>query len=186
MRPIRFNLINLGVKPGGVLEGPSSSPDLVPEWEYLLSHHGPARYRRTLRVRLGRSQVHVCSRCTGQLLGGLTAAAVLLLVSGAPALVFSPGVLIVVALLPAPATYDWLSQTIRGRESTNARRVASGSALGFSWVVLLALLLSRHWTLFLGGIGIAAGYALVVGLALRISGAWIRVIHDHFPGITVE
>jgi uncharacterized membrane protein len=168
-----------------VIESPENSPE-APPWEILLSHHLPSRYERTLclRVRKG-STLHLCTRCTGQVLGVAAYLLLLLLASARSVSVLTPSVQLLFAAAPLPAALDWLSQSLHRRESTNQLRLVSGLFLGMAWADLLALLLLEKWQLFLGGVLVAALYGGILALVLKLTGGWRGVIAEHFPGVEI-
>jgi len=153
----------------------------APDWEYLIAHHFPNRYSRTLVARIGTRAFHFCARCTGELCGfslylSLFLAQPWFAMVGSTALVAG-----ILGVCPAAALIDWLTQTVRLRESTNPIRVASGALLGIAFAGLLAFAVVGNWTLF--GLGLAVlGLYLVVALAvLYRTGTWRRVMAEHFP-----
>jgi len=157
-----------------------------PAWEYLLAHHFPSRYSRTIAIRFGRRSYHFCARCSGQVVGALAYLAVVLVSPSARSLLFDPRVEWVLAFFPLLAAWDWVGQAEGRRESTNPLRIVSGALLGFAALDVLALLLTGRWTSLAGAILVVAAYLGVVALALRASGAWRRVLEEHFPGIAIE
>ena len=162
--------------------GAVAGPD-PPAWEYLLSHHLPDRYRRTLRVRVGGRLVHLCARCTGQVLGLTAWFVVFVTVRPASVALFAWPAEVVCAVLPAAAAGDWLLQSLDRRESTNGRRLVTGAMLGAALANLLALAVTGRIELFLVGLGVLAGYVVTLAAILRWTGAWRSVLEQHFPGI---
>lgn len=157
---------------------PSASPD----WEILVSHHLPHRYNRTFALP-GRSRsIHICARCTGQVVGLAAFVVVYLLRVDLPVPLFVPTAQLLFALAPLPAAIDWLTQTAGRRESSNPIRVITGAFLGLAFADALALLLSENWLLFAGAVLVFALYLATILSVLKISGAWRRVVEEHFPG----
>lgn len=154
-----------------------------PGWEYLVSHHLPSRFNRTLRVRLGGRTVHLCARCSGQGLGVLAWLVVLLACLAGHLPLFAVRVQCVVAFFPLLPAWDWVTQSAGRRESNNSLRLVSGTLLGFAFTDLVATLLLGRWTLFIGGVLILAAYLVALMAILRWSGAWRRVLQEHFPGV---
>ncbi len=79
-----------------------------PFWFFILSHHSYSKLSHTIRVSLGRKEVHLCARCTGIGMGmtvGLFYANYL-----AHSFLQYPGLIIAFVL---PATMDWLFQVFR-------------------------------------------------------------------------
>ena len=97
--------------------------------------------------------------------------------------VFSFVVQSIVSLLPLLAAWDWTSQSLGRRESTNSLRLLSGVLLGIAFIDLLGLLVFRQFEMFLGGVLILALYFAGIAILLRVTGAWRRVLEEHFPGI---
>ncbi|OGS50040.1 MAG: hypothetical protein A3K65_06075 [Euryarchaeota archaeon RBG_16_68_12] len=156
-----------------------------PRWEFLLSHHLPTRFGRTLRLAVGRRTLHLCARCTGQVVGALTV--LLLFLASAPlhSTLFLPAIQVLFALAPVPSALDWLTQSLGRRESTNGLRVLSGLLLGASFADALILLLAGEWSLFLAAMGVVAIYVGALALVLRVTGGWRRVLEEHFPGLEI-
>ena len=95
----------------------------------LLSHHPFSEINRTIRIMILNKRIHLCARCTGKYLGLLLC---LLLIFwrghiSIPYLIF--------IFLPLPATLDWLTQTIKIRESKNTLRIITGFIYGL-WLGL--------------------------------------------------
>lgn len=156
-----------------------------PAWEYVLSHHTPEHWDRTLRLTTRRSTWHFCARCTGQLAGFGGWLALARLQSVLPLARLPLPALAVVAALPLLAGWDWVTQSMGRRESTNALRFASGLLLGVGFAVVVELLLTARWEWFLGSVAVLALYLGVVLLILWRSGAWVRVVEQHFPGTEI-
>lgn len=155
----------------------------APRWEYLLAHHTPERYHRTLRIDLGSRPLHVCARCTGQAVGFFGFLGALLSVPVLIGAIQAPVVLVAFALLPAPSALDWIRQSTRRHESTNRLRIATGALLGVAFGGLVALLASGELLFFLGGVGILGVYFAGLLVALRSGDAWRRVLNEHFPDL---
>ena len=149
--------------------------------EYLIAHHTPERYSRTLVVRARRRTYHFCARCSGQLFGFALYLALFFAVPGGSSLLLAPVPLLSVALFPMPAAGDWITQALGRRESTNPLRVASGGLLGAAFAGVLALLLTERWKLFFGGLLLLASYVTGLLLVLWLTGGWRRVLREHFP-----
>lgn len=130
----------------------------------------------------GRS-LRLCARCTGQVVGILTGLTVLGISEVLRFPVFSFVVQSIASLLPLLAAWDWTSQSLGRRESTNSLRLVSGTLLGIAFIDLLGLLVFRQFEMFLGGLLILALYVAGIAIILRVTGAWRRVLEEHFPGI---
>ncbi len=152
-------------------------------WEYLLSHHTSARSCRTLRLTVRGRTLHLCARCTGQFAGIVAGLTVFGISEGLRFPVFSLVVQSITSLLPLLAAWDWTSQALGQRESTNLLRLASGGLLGVAFIDLLGLLVFRQFEMFLGGLLILSLYVAGIAIILRVTGAWRRVLEEHFPGI---
>lgn len=162
--------------------GPSGA-EPPPDWEYLLAHHFPDRYDRTFRLRVAGRSFHFCARCSGQLLGFVAILGPFLLAPRVGYLLSTPLAAVLLGLAPAVAMVDWLVQTVRSQESTNLRRVLSGGLLGAAFGGWVAYGVTWHAVLFAGGWVVLALYlALVCGVLYR-TGAWRRVLAEHFPGV---
>jgi uncharacterized membrane protein len=161
-------------------------PAEAPSWEYLVSHHQPSRFNRTIRIRIAGRTLHFCARCTGQAIGAVACLVVLVTADGFRAQFFSIPVQLVVAAFPAFPAWDWIAQTVSKRESNNLLRIVTGSLLGFALVDGLAAILTAHWTIAIGATIIFVAYVVILMVALRLSGAWREVIEEHFPGVELQ
>lgn len=99
---------------------------------------------------------------------------------------FLPTTQLWVAFAPAPAAIDWFTQSTAQRESTNWLRFVSGALLGFALSDMLLLLITAQVWLALAGLGLLGLYTLFVAAGLWRTGAWRRVLTEHFPGIELE
>lgn len=162
----------------GVTQGGAAHPG----WEYLIAHHQPHRYNRTLSLTLGPRRYHICARCAGQIVGILAWMGLLWLSVETRSAFFDLRVQWAFPLLPIPAALDWVSQSTGGRESNNSLRVLSGALLGIAGVDLVAALLLGHWLVFGVGLLVTAGYIAVILWVLYATGALRRVVEEHFPG----
>jgi uncharacterized membrane protein len=128
----------------------------------LLSHHEPKNLHRTIHVRLLGKDFYFCSRCTGKYSGVLLVFVLFLAGFRIPAWLN----LCIIALFPLPATIDWLTQTIRMRESKTWIRIITGFLLGNAWAILLLSLISGMLLIFFYGIVILAVYASSIGIVV--------------------
>jgi uncharacterized membrane protein len=164
------------------LNGPRAMRIEPPAWEVVISHHLPARYARTFAGRFRGQTLHFCARCTGQALG-LVACFLVFWVSALQSLpLFAPGAQFLIALGPLPAAFDWTTQALGRRESSNRLRVASGTLLGCALTDMLLLIVTERWLFVGAGLLVFAIYAAAVLIVLKFSGAWRRVLDEHFPG----
>ena len=150
---------------------------------YWLSHHRPERYPRTFGLRWGKRRIHLCARCTGTVLG-LAAFALVAGVFLRPVLgiLWEDPVQLLFAAAPVLAVWDWGTQSLGRRESTNALRAASGVLLGLSYGDVLALLVTGHW-LDLGiALGFLAAYTAALVTTFARFGVIERVVEEHLPG----
>jgi uncharacterized membrane protein len=163
------------------VERTSPSEPTPPEWEWLIAHHAPARYDRTLAAHWGGRTVHFCARCSGELFGIAALAGAVLLFPLLRVPLGAPVVDELLACLPAAAATDWLLQTVRGHRSTNPIRVATGFLLGVAFAGWALLALRGEWVGFAIGGAIFAAYVGAVAEVLRRTGSMARVLAEHFP-----
>jgi len=95
---------------------------------HIFFHHPYCQLNRTLQVSLFGKKIVLCTRCTGQYSMMLLYLILSLLFE-----IKEPAVLIY--LLPLPATLDWLTQTIKWRESTTPIRLLTGGLFGI-WLAV--------------------------------------------------
>lgn len=161
---------------------PPPPPPAPPRWEFLLSHHLPPRWNRTLAVGIGAHRVHLCTRCTGLALGALLLVGLYVLSLRVPFPFTAPGIQLPFSLAPLLAAWDWSTQSEGRRESTTPLRLVSGTLLGLAYADALGLLLLRQWLEVAIAALIFVMYALAVVAALQRSGSLQRVVAEHFPG----
>jgi uncharacterized membrane protein len=154
----------------------------LPAWEIMLSHHLPPRFGRTVALRLRTRTIHFCARCSGQVVGLLGFMTLFGVSLWQPLPLFTPSTQLLFALGPLAAAADWVTQTLGHRESTNSVRVLSGALLGFSVTDVTALILSERWELFAGAVLVFAVYLSAIFILLKVTGAWRKVLEEHFPG----
>jgi uncharacterized membrane protein len=152
-----------------------------PDWEILIAHHFPNRYRRTLELRIGELSYHFCARCSGQLLGFLTILSLFLVSPSFGILLSAPISAVTLGVGPSLPTADWLTQTVRSRESNNYLRVVTGITLGAAFGGLVVYGLSQHWLLFLSSLAMLGFYTAFTSLVLYRTGSLRGVVADHFP-----
>lgn len=98
-------------------------------WMIFFAHHEADKLNRCFRIRLRKTSLYLCARCTGIFLGAFFSIYLLnFLFYHAPQLMLKP----LVVLLPIPAIVDWLTQHSGMRESNNKIRFLSGLLLGAS------------------------------------------------------
>ncbi len=149
--------------------------------EFLLSHHIPARYDRTLSLCIGTRRVHLCARCSGQLLGGLAFVVLFFTIPEFRTQLFTPPYQLLIGIGPLGATVDWLTQSVGQRKSRNPVRVLTGALLGFTLVDALSLILTERWLDVIAAGIIFLAYAIVIVAVLVRSNAIEAVVAEHFP-----
>lgn len=163
-----------------------SSADDPPAWQYLLSHHAPERWSRTLALRAGGRTWRLCTRCTGEVVGLVAWVAVWAIVTPHGVDLFSlPIQAAILGILPMAAALDWITQSLGRRESNSGLRLLSGALLGFAVGDGLGALIAAQWVVVALGVGVAAAYLLGLTWILWRSGAWRTVLQQHLPGIDV-
>lgn len=132
---------------------------------FLLSHHLPEQYDRTLCLRLGTSQLRICTRCTGLIAGLLAGVALLPPVMHDQTIVQLPSVQLAIAILPSLAVFDWATQYAPvPRDSTTMRRLATGILPGLALWDLVSLVREGLWLEWEVGIVVMSAYLLFVSL----------------------
>lgn len=164
----------------------SGPPPREPSWGYLISHHFPGRYARTVSITIGRTRLRFCTRCSGQVLGALGFFVLVAAVGEVSAGLATVPAQLLVASLPVVAAVDWVTQALGRRESTGPIRGVSGALLGITLADALWLLVTRRWAFFGGAVAVFALYVVGVSVALYAGGGWRRVVEEHFPGVTTE
>ncbi|OAQ51944.1 hypothetical protein HTG_14930 [Natrinema mahii] len=125
---------------------------------FLLAHHLPAEFDRCYAVTVFGRRLHLCARCLG-VYPGIAAG---LLAS----FVWNGAGLLAVAVLPAPALFDWTVTTFSARRGSNPVRTVTGFLLGCGYGLGLALLAGGSSVQVLG---IGALYATISGCLLYYS-----------------
>jgi uncharacterized membrane protein len=161
-------------------ESPPVGP-AAPDWEYLIAHHLPDRYCRTLGLRVRTRTYHVCARCTGELAGFTTLLVAFLLSPEFAHALSTPLGGVVLAFVPSVAWIDWLGQSVGPRESTNSVRLGSGALVGAALGGLVAFGLARQWLLFGSGLAVVGLYLAAAAVTLQRAGVLERVVAEHFP-----
>ncbi|MFC0332307.1 DUF2085 domain-containing protein [Paenibacillus sepulcri] len=98
-------------------------------WYIFFSHHPYCQLNRTLRISFFGRTISLCTRCTGQY-----SMMFLYLAWSMKIKITEPA--IVIYLLPLPATIDWLTQTLKWRESTTPIRLLTGGLFGI-WLAVV-------------------------------------------------
>lgn len=130
---------------------------------FLLSHHSPKKLNRTIHIRIQGKDLYLCARCTGVGSGIIS-----ILLAFFLGLSFPPWLyLLLLMVLPAPAMFDWVTQSCKVRESRNAIRIGTGFLLGIGWGLFFLLLARGMLHLFLFALVILVGYIFSVYLIAR-------------------
>jgi len=103
---------------------------------------------------------HFCSRCLGKYSGILAVFVLFLTGLRVPMWLHLWGM----ALFPLPATVDWLTQSMRMRESKNGIRLFTGFLFGNAWGLLFLSLICGMFLHFFYGIIILAAYLSLIGI----------------------
>lgn len=107
-----------------------------------------------------------CTRCSAQWLAvAATVALTLALEIDVPLVIWGP----MLALLPAPALVDWITQTWGLRESGTAIRLITGALVGMGMGMWILAVVGLDYVRVLIGIGVLVAYSGMIGglLALR-------------------
>ena len=124
---------------------------------FLLSHHSPEKLNRTIHISIKGRHLYLCARCTGVWTGMMSIFLAFFSVD-LPAWLY----VLLLAVLPAPATVDWITQSCKLRESRNAIRIGSGFLLGVSWGLFFLSLTKGMLHLFLIGLAIICAYIFLI------------------------
>ena len=97
----------------------------------FLTHHPISASDHTFYLKVGRTKIYFCSRCSGVIIGGLLSLFLLNLIEVIFKTEFSPEVaLILISILPIPGLVDWGTQRLLLRKSTTESRLFTGFILG--------------------------------------------------------
>jgi len=97
----------------------------------FLTHHPVSASDHTFYLKIGRTKIYFCSRCSGVIIGGLFSLFVTYLLERIFQVQFSSEVaLILIIILPIPGLVDWGTQTLLLRKSTTESRLFTGLILG--------------------------------------------------------
>lgn len=161
---------------------PTVGEPTPPDWEIIFSHHLATRYSRTFCVRVAGRTLHLCARCSGQVVGILGFVLLFWVCHSVGFPLYVPISQIPFAFGPLPASLDWLTQSLGRRESSNHLRILSGILLGASFSDAVSLFVLRDWLFVAGAAVTLASYLAGVLGSLRIFGGWQKVLEEHFPG----
>jgi len=129
----------------------------------LLSHHRPQKLHRTIHIHIKGRDIHLCARCTGIWAGIITAFLAFFFRLDLPAWLY----VFLLAILPAPAMLDWVTQTCKLRESRNAIRVLTGYFSGIGWGIFFILLAKGMFHSFLVALIILGMYIFTIYIIAR-------------------
>ena len=141
-----------------------SNAPRVRRFVYLaLSHHSELRRNRTVGLSIFGWEQRFCTRCSAQWLAvAATVSLTIALGLDLPLVVWAP----LLAILPAPAPVDWITQTWGLRESGTAIRLGTGALLGMGmWA---SAVVGLDYVRVLIGIGVLAAYSGMIGGLLAI------------------
>ena len=130
---------------------------------FLLSHHRPEQLHRTIHISIRGKDLYLCARCTGVWAGIISTFLVFFLGLDLPPWLY----LLLLTVLPAPATIDWITQSYKLRESKNATRMGTGYLLGIGWGLFILLLAKGMIHLFLFALMILGVYIFSVYIIAR-------------------
>jgi uncharacterized membrane protein len=143
---------------------------------FLLSHHSPKKLHRTIHIRMRGKDLYLCARCTGLWAGIIST--LLAFFSGIifPIWFFLP----LLMVLPAPAMFDWVTQSCKLRESRNAIRIGTGCLLGIAWGLFFLLLAKGMIHLFLFALMILGAYIFILYIIARKTNFLDEYLDQHF------
>ena len=99
----------------------------------ILTHHPPSASDHTFYLKFGRTKIYFCTRCSGVILGGLSAMFTTYLTAKILHVEFSPEIaLLMCILLPIPGLVDWGTQRLLLRKSNTVSRLFTGFIIGLA------------------------------------------------------
>lgn len=97
----------------------------------FLTHHPISASDHTFYLKVGRTKIYFCSRCSGVIIGGLFSLFVTYLLERILQIELSGEIaLILIIILPIPGLVDWGTQRLLLRKSTTGSRLFTGFILG--------------------------------------------------------
>jgi uncharacterized membrane protein len=100
-------------------------------YNMFLTHHPVSASDHTFYFKFGRTQIYLCSRCSGVILGGIIALFSTYLIENIFNSGFSPELAVLLCIvLPIPGIIDWGTQRLLLRKSTTASRLFTGFIIG--------------------------------------------------------
>lgn len=99
----------------------------------LLTHHPVSAIDHTFYLQFGRTKIYFCTRCSGVILGGLSAMFTTYLTAKIFQVEFSAEIaLLMCIILPIPGLIDWGTQRLLLRKSTTGSRLFTGFIIGLA------------------------------------------------------
>ena len=99
----------------------------------ILTHHPLSASDHTFYFQFGRTKIYFCTRCSGVIIGGLSAMFVTYLTAKILQVEFSAEVaLLMCIILPIPGLLDWGTQRLLLRKSTTESRLFTGFIIGLA------------------------------------------------------
>jgi len=126
----------------------------------FLTHHPISASDHTFYLKVGRTKIYFCSRCSGVIIGGLLSLFVTFLLER----IFNAEVsgeiaLILIIILPIPGLVDWGTQRLLLRKSTTGSRLFTGFILGsalhfmsftYKYYFFMVIILILYFGVFFG------------------------------------
>ncbi|MFW9998818.1 MAG: DUF2085 domain-containing protein [Candidatus Hodarchaeota archaeon] len=99
----------------------------------ILTHHPLSASDHTFFLQFGRTKIYFCTRCSGVILGGLSAMFTTYLTAKIFQVEFSAEIAILMCIiLPIPGLIDWGTQRLLLRKSNTASRLFTGFIIGLA------------------------------------------------------
>ncbi len=124
----------------------------------ILTHHPPSAIDHTFYLQFGRTKIYLCTRCSGVILGGLSAMFTTYLTAKIFQVEFSAEIaLLMCIILPIPGLTDWGTQRLLLRKSTTESRLFTGFIIGlalhfmsytYKYYFFTLLLVTTYFTIF--------------------------------------
>ncbi len=124
----------------------------------ILTHHPPSASDHTFYLQFGRTKIYLCTRCSGVILGGLSAMFTTYLTAKIFQVEFSAEIaLLMCIILPIPGLTDWGTQRLLLRKSTTESRLFTGFIIGlalhfmsytYKYYFFTLLLVTTYFTIF--------------------------------------
>ncbi|TKJ20480.1 MAG: hypothetical protein CEE43_12440 [Promethearchaeota archaeon Loki_b32] len=127
-------------------------------YNMILTHHPLSASDHTFYLQFGRTKIYFCTRCSGVILGGLSAMFATYLTAKIFQVEFSAEIaLLMCIILPIPGLIDWGTQRLLLRKSTTESRLFTGFIIGlalyfmsytYKYYFYTLLLLTFYLTIF--------------------------------------